>query len=360
MIQYTHITHLISELLFRHDCVIVPNFGGFVARNYSAGFSKGNNLLFPPAKHILFNKNLIHNDGLLVTALMEKNDLSFEEATKTIEDYRLYIQSLLSAKKRFELTNIGLLYMDAENSLRFEAKADINFLFDAFGFEPVVANELIIEPEKPLVRPVFENRTATAEPILVQKQKRSYLKTAALAIGIPAAMTFLLLAAYSKPMQPFMQSSVNPFYTPEKTYKPNHTFAHKVYMIDDVAKPALLADANGYAAFTLNKNGTVLIANINDTIAKADKTLVYKPHMAATKGSFSGKFQVVLGCFGVKENAAKLVNELSKQRISAAISGINAKGLHIVSCGGFNDKKDAVALLETIRNNYPNAWVLAN
>ena len=91
--------------------MIVPNFGGFVARNYSAGFSKGNNLLFPPAKHILFNKNLIHNDGLLVTALMEKNALAFDEATKNIEDYRLYIQSLLSAKKRFELTNIGLLYI---------------------------------------------------------------------------------------------------------------------------------------------------------------------------------------------------------------------------------------------------------
>ena len=290
---------------------------------------------------------------------MEKNDLAFEEASKNIEDYRLYIQSLLSAKKRFELTNIGLLYIDSENSLRFEAKADINFLFDSYGFEPIVANELMIEPEKPVAKPVFESRTAVAEPV-IQKQKRSYLKVAALAIGIPAAMTFLLLAAYSKPMQPLMQSSVNPFYTPEKTYKPSHTASHKVYMIDDVVKPALLADANGYAAFTLNKNGTVLIANVNDTIAEADKTLVHKVHLVTAKKAFSGKFQVVLGCFGVKENATKLVNELNKQHINAGISGVNAKGLHVVSCGGFNDKKEAVALLETIRNNYPNAWVLAH
>ncbi len=73
MIHYTQITQLISELLYRHDCVIVPGFGGFVSRSHSAGFNKGNNLLFPPAKHILFNRNLIHNDGLLITSLMERN-----------------------------------------------------------------------------------------------------------------------------------------------------------------------------------------------------------------------------------------------------------------------------------------------
>ncbi|MBK8367638.1 MAG: hypothetical protein IPL10_09520 [Bacteroidetes bacterium] len=56
MLHYTQITHLIAELLFKHDCVIVPNFGGFVARNYNSNFSKGSNVLYPQSKHILFNK----------------------------------------------------------------------------------------------------------------------------------------------------------------------------------------------------------------------------------------------------------------------------------------------------------------
>ncbi len=357
MIHYTQITQLISELLYRHECVIVPGFGGFVSRSHSAGFNKGNNLLFPPAKHILFNRNLIHNDGLLITSLMERNAISFEEATKLTEEYRQYIQSLLSAKKRFELQNIGLLYMDNENSLRFEAKADMNFLFDAFGFEPVTANELPPEIEKPLNKPVFEDRVVATTPVVL-RPKKSYARITALAIGIPAAMAVLLLAATSKPMQPIMQSSVNPFYTPEKTYTPSHNPERKAFIIVDVEKVSFLADANGYAAFTLGNNGRVMIANTNDPMLHPDKTRVASPSVKS-KLSLSGKFQVVLGCFGVKENAERLVNELRAAQVNAGISGVNAKGLHVVSCGSFNSKQEAVNVLDSIRQRYPNAWIMA-
>lgn len=357
MIHYTHITQLISELLYRHDCVIVPGFGGFVSRSHSAGFNKGNNLLFPPAKHILFNRNLIHNDGLLITSLMERNAISFEEAGRLTEEYRQYIQSLLSAKKRFELQNIGLLYIDSENSLRFEAKADMNFLFDAFGFEPVTANELPLEPEKPVHKAVFEDRRAVTEPVAL-KPRRSYARIAALAVGIPAVMAVLFLAATSKPLQPVMQSSVNPFYTPEKTYTPSHSPERKAFIIADVEKTSFLADANGYAAFTLGDNGRVMIANTNDPMLRPDKTRVAGP---SVKGKLSpgGKFQVVLGCFGVKENAERLVKELRAAQVNAEISGVNAKGLHVVSCGSFNTKEEAVSTLDSIRQRYPNAWIMA-
>lgn len=357
MIQYKKITLLVNELLYKHDCVIVPNLGGFVARNFSSNFSKGNNILFPPSKQVLFNKNLIHNDGLLVAALMEKNAIAFDEATRNIEDYRNYIQALLHAKKRFELDQLGLLYLDAENNLRFEAKVDVNFLFDSFGFEPVVANLLPVVPETKIIPPAFVDRKATVDP--VKMPKKPYAKMAALAIGIPAVLAFVLLAAYSKPMQPLMQSSFNPFYIAQKTYHPKPVIKHQPYFINDPTQPALLADANGYATFTLNQNGTVLTANINDTVAKIDKTLVHKPVYSVSNKSLNGSFQVVVGCFGIKENADHLVADLLKKRIKGGISGVNAKGLHIVSCGGFETKQDAIALLETIRNAYPNAWIMA-
>jgi hypothetical protein len=228
MLHYNQITDLIAELLFKHDCVIVPNFGGFVARNYNSSFSKGSNVLYPQSKQILFNKNLIHNDGLLVSAIMKQNTVLFDEATKLVEDYKDYIQSLLSAKKRFELSNIGLLYIDSENILRFEAKADINFLLDSFGFEPIIANELIIEAEKQVVVKQYEDRKVIIEPL--KSQRKSYAKMATLAIGAPVVLAFLLFAAYSKPMKPLLQSSFNPFYTPEKTYSPHKQKYKKLFL----------------------------------------------------------------------------------------------------------------------------------
>jgi hypothetical protein len=56
----------IIDLLFEHDCVIIPGFGGFVAQYSSASFEEISQSFVPPSKSILFNKNLINNDGLLL------------------------------------------------------------------------------------------------------------------------------------------------------------------------------------------------------------------------------------------------------------------------------------------------------
>ena len=74
---------------------------------------------------------------------------------------------------------------------------------------------------------------------------------------------------------------------------------------------------------------------------------------------FDGNYQVVVGCFGVVENANKLIDELQKNNLDAGISGTNAKGLHVVSCGGFNSKEEAAQLLTSIKSSYPNAWVMS-
>ena len=105
----------------------------------------------------------------------------------------------------------------------------------------------------------------------------------------------------------------------------------------------------------------MLIASINDSIALTDKTTVIKRLYAASKNThlYDGKYQVVVGCFGVEKNANKLIKELQSKNMNAGISGINNKGLHIVSCGGFNAKEDAANLLATIKGNFPNAWVMS-
>ena len=57
------ISKYISELLFLHDCVIIPEFGGFVGNNKSAVLNEITRTISPPSKEILFNLNLQTNDG---------------------------------------------------------------------------------------------------------------------------------------------------------------------------------------------------------------------------------------------------------------------------------------------------------
>ena len=45
----------IEALLLENDCVIVPNFGGFVAHYAPATYVKEENLFLPPTRIIGFN-----------------------------------------------------------------------------------------------------------------------------------------------------------------------------------------------------------------------------------------------------------------------------------------------------------------
>ena len=353
MFKYNQITQLISELLYKHDCVIVPNLGGFVAQHYASHFSSGSSLLLPPTKQILFNKNLKHNDGLLVSAYADKFLLDYNDAVSQIEDYKAYVVSLLEVKKRFELAQLGLLYIDSDLEMRFEAKVDVNFLIDSFGFEAVIANEVEQISEPRILKTTFEDRKAI--PLQNPSKKHSIKKVALLAIGIPLTMALLVFGANSKPLQPIVQSSLNPFHSVEKTYVPNSISNPQSFYLDKIEVTPLVSDNNGNANFRLSEEGPVLVAKI-DKVEVVNSTV----NLAESNSSIQidATYQVVVGCFGVKENAERLINELHDKQIMAAISGINSNGLYVVSCGGFNEKLSANQLVSSLKKEFPNAWVM--
>jgi hypothetical protein len=353
MFKYNQITQLISELLYKHDCVIVPNLGGFVAQHYASHFSSGSSLLLPPTKQILFNKNLKHNDGLLVSAYADKFLLDYNDAVSQIEDYKAYVVSLLEVKKRFELAQLGLLYIDSDLEMRFEAKVDVNFLIDSFGFEAVIANEVEQISEPRILKTTFEDRKAI--PLQNPSKKHSIKKVALLAIGIPLTMVLLVFGANSKPLQPIVQSSLNPFHSVEKTYVPNSISNPQSFYLDKIEVTPLVSDNNGNANFRLSEEGPVLVAKI-DKVEVVNSTV----NLAESNSSIQidATYQVVVGCFGVKENAERLINELHDKQIMAAISGINSNGLYVVSCGGFNEKLSANQLVSSLKKEFPNAWVM--
>ncbi len=67
----------IALLLRNYDCVIIPGLGGFVANYSPSQFNRAKGLLSPPSKAIIFNRNLINNDGLLMNHLSVNENLSY-------------------------------------------------------------------------------------------------------------------------------------------------------------------------------------------------------------------------------------------------------------------------------------------
>src|ERR1041385_4024506 len=147
-----NIAHYISELLFHHDCVVVPGFGAFVSTYASAKIHPAQHTFTPPSKQIVFNKHILQNDGLLANAVATAASCSFDEAMKGISVFVNGLNNDLKAGKKTELHNLGMLSLDPEKNIVFEPFPEINFLVDSFGLSSFqsmpVLHETVVEKKK--------------------------------------------------------------------------------------------------------------------------------------------------------------------------------------------------------------------
>ena len=81
------ITAFIRELLFGHDCVIVPGFGGFIGNYTPARIDKNSGTFYPPVKQISFNRNLNHNDGLLIGKISGFSNMTYGDTRNMVEEF---------------------------------------------------------------------------------------------------------------------------------------------------------------------------------------------------------------------------------------------------------------------------------
>ena len=125
----------ISDLLFLHDCVIIPDFGGFICNYKSAYIDDESGLICPPSKDILFNRNLTHNDGLLVSWIAGKENISYEKATSQLMLFCEDLKIRLNQRQRIAFGDIGVFFTDRRFNIIFEPGKH-NFFAETLGMEP--------------------------------------------------------------------------------------------------------------------------------------------------------------------------------------------------------------------------------
>lgn len=110
-----HIEHLLVE----HNCVIVPNLGGFVAHECSAQYVEEEHLFLPPYRSVSFNQLLQHNDGLLTEAYMKSLGVSYIEALRCIENTVQDLKKDLTTGAQIELHGLGTLAAGEQGAYEF-------------------------------------------------------------------------------------------------------------------------------------------------------------------------------------------------------------------------------------------------
>lgn len=110
----------IEILLLSNDCVIVPEFGGFMAHHVDARYDGRDNMFLPPLRTIGFNPQLTMNDSLLALSYVEAYDISYPEALNRIADEVAEIKQTLENTGRFELNDIGTIILNETGNYTFE------------------------------------------------------------------------------------------------------------------------------------------------------------------------------------------------------------------------------------------------
>ena len=110
----------IEILLLSNDCVIVPGFGGFMAHPVDARYDGRDNMFLPPLRPVGFNPQLTMNDSLLALSYVETYDISYPEALRRIEDEVVEIRQSLENEGKFEIENIGMLFLNEDGNISFE------------------------------------------------------------------------------------------------------------------------------------------------------------------------------------------------------------------------------------------------
>ncbi|MCW3105483.1 MAG: hypothetical protein JWO09_3923 [Bacteroidetes bacterium] len=336
----------ISELLNGHDCVIVPELGGFVANYAPAKIHPVQHTFTPPSKNIVFNKNLKNNDGLLANHIVMAEQSTYPEALKYIQHFVRTTTEQLKKGAKVKIDEVGTLFLDVERNIQFEPDTTTNHLLDAFGLSQFQSPAIKRDTITKRIEKEFKDRDA----IPAERKKINVKKYVALAIALPLVFGLVWIPLKTDLLKNINYSNLNPF-SPKEVVKPkaapsvDTTKTVKITIPKDTASAAI-AESTQPEPVT-----EALVEPV-----KADTTKV----TVETAVNPENRFHLVAGCFQVEENAIKFVALLQQQNISAAIIGQNNKGLYVVSCGDYNTRKEANNELENLRKLQPNAWLYKN
>ena len=110
----------IEILLLSNDCVIVPDFGGFMSHKVDARYDEKSETFLPPLRTLGFNPQLRLNDSLLAQSYIEAYDISYPEAIRRIEEEVTELKQHLVNKGEYEMSDIGTIFLNEHGKYEFE------------------------------------------------------------------------------------------------------------------------------------------------------------------------------------------------------------------------------------------------
>jgi cell division septation protein DedD len=371
------IEQLIGELLLRHNCVIIPSFGGFVAKQTAATIDYVNGFMSPPKKALLFNRQLMNNDGLLQSELAASNNISYDHSSELVAEKVAFWNETLKKGERIVIDKVGFLFFDQEKNICFEQDRFFNLLLESYGLGKVhflteedvqIVAQTAIEitttinaPEQAIVAEELKIEPNTAKVIehpALKERSKAWKYVAAAACILPIGFY-----SYWLPMKtPALQSGIlsvrdfNPF---QGKYQTN--YQKQSLQLDKI--PSELNTLEEQLA-NLPEDATVLNyqydASFSFPIVVKEKSVVETvPTNENTVNTtvVAANFNYIVGCFSSESNAKKVVALLKAQGMNAFQLDVT-NGLHRISAGSGNSVSDLDPIITKAKAAGFEGWIL--
>ena len=312
----------IRELLFEHDCVIIPGFGGFIGNYSPARADRNTGTFFPPLKQITFNRNLRHNDGLLISKISLSAGLKYGDARHAVEEFVMDLTGKLLKGERVVFDHLGTFRNNHENNLQFEPEANINYYPGSYGLESF---HCLPARDYDVRRRV--TRRIDREPAAYSSSRRNLWKAAvlipvlALLIAVPLKTDLFRIKTET--------TSLNPLVTAE--------FENNRKAVDESAMKTVAIDSSAFA----------------ETAPVEPSGPVEAPVVTA---SATDQYSVITGSFQSEENAVSHVESLREEGFNPEISQA-PNGFFRVTAATCRDLRTAISTRDSVIKKYPGAWV---
>lgn len=387
------ITNYLIELLKDNECVIVPEFGAFISQRRSATIDYANHRFMPPYKELVFNNKLTNNDDLLLNYIMQKENITKDEALDKIQKFVNQSAAILDVNFELELEGLGKL-RNFSGDYVFETKKDINILGDAFGltsfnYQPIFRTETYqVIKEKIVVEQKQKNTEYSIAIDSVEevasetpsRRKPSLFRTFAYTT---LAFLSIFVINWTTDKSDSQLASWNPF-----LYSSPNEFFVKVLEGQEVVEEIEVSEVSE----VLEEVEEVEIAEVSEEIDEVEateeievvevteeiKVVEATEEIEVTEATeeievteiteilnsstpeILKSYYIVGGSFQTEESAEKCVNILKKQGFENASSlEKNNKGNIRVYYESFAEKTDALIRLDEIKRDYnESAWLL--
>jgi hypothetical protein len=342
---------IIIQLLLRHNCVVVPGFGGFVAKQVAAEIDLDKGLIAPPKKALLFNRFLLTDDGLLLAEYARLHGLYYEEAKTQLQSHTDKLQRQLATGETLYLPKLGTFAKQPDGQISFEQDRFFNLLLSSYGLANLnfVAQPVQAAQETPIIE--LQPNSAP--------NKINWTRVAAAACILPFAFYSFWIPTQTNALQSglFSSSDFNPLHQQDAP-----SYVKSSLELDLATEASKTQEPIGFQNGTRTSFETYEWQpgfNFVVKVPAAPVTLVaQETQPTPPQVNAPAAFDYIVGCFSNMQNAQNLVLKLKRDGFAARL--IQNGPLTKVSAGAAQNLSELQQIQQQAAARGLQGWVLNN